>query len=382
MSNKINNLELRKISAIFLVDEAVDHDLRVLASQKGYKDIKLINCRSLHLTYKHTSFSVYINVLYTLIVAFIRGFWLLNNLKPFYGLNLNSFGNGLHISLKSLIRAHKVAEELRLKTEGFDIIHAHDLFCGVIGTELAKSNGARLIYDAHEVEFYRNRQNSWLRLLFDWAVEKRVIKSAHEIRVVNTPIADLYRLVYPGIDRRLRVVSNNHFESHPIKAEIFSNIKNTTIVYVGQGTRGRQLEQLASISKDEKISVHAFFIGHIPAFVLKAGWVIGSREYEKKLISLVKIKRCMMWCCVDNTSLSYRLSLPNKFFQALAVGMPVIVAKDTYLSEIVDKYKIGMVFDGHNFNQIHNLMKSKMFIIWVKNVLSLRHDLSKGLIVL
>lgn len=374
--------ELNNISVVVLVDEDINYDRRVLLSLKGYRDVHVINCRSLHMINGNTPLKAYINISFLIIFSFIRGFWFSNNLKRFYGLSFTSILSGIRISIKNLLEAHKVVENLRLVIEDYDLIHAHDLYCGVIGAELAGYNGARLIYDAHEVEFHRNRNNSWLRSAFEWSVEKRVIQNAQEVRVVNSSIADLYKLLYPGVDLRLRVLLNDHFVSHLINFETIPNSVHATIVYVGQGVRGRQLERLSSVTKDSSISVHAFFIGEIPKIALESGWIIGPSDYEDSLISLVKLCRCMMWCCVENVCLSYRLSLPNKFFQALAVGMPIIAAKDTYLADIVDKYKLGMVFDGSNFHHIHSQMKSELFREWMINIMSFRNDLSNGLIAL
>jgi glycosyltransferase involved in cell wall biosynthesis len=367
---------------IALVDEEVNHDRRVLTSLKSYQNVQVINCRYLHGVTGFQSVNKYIKAIFSLVFGFIKGYWFSNKLRRFHGAGFNSFAGGLSASLKNTLRAHKIADGLQLQAEGVALIHAHDLFCGVIGAELVRRNGSRLIYDAHEVEFHRNRKNSWLRSAFDWSVEKYVIQSADEIRVVNARIADLYRLVYPGIESRLRVVSNDHFLPHSIDIESISNSELASIVYVGQGVKGRQLEQLAIVTRDSELSVHAFFIGEVPELVIDAGWIIGPRDYENNLVALSKSQRCMMWCCVENICLSYQLALPNKFFQALAVGMPVIVSKNTYLSEIVQKYKLGIVFDDLNSDLLLNQIKSKKFIEWVENIISFRDDLSKGLVVL
>lgn len=376
------NPETNSVSVVALVDEDVDHDRRVLAGLKKYIDIQVIDCMSLQGVIEGVPPKPYFKAFLALIVALIGGFTLWRQLGLFYGLTSNSFRKGVCSSWSSFLRAHRVADELSSQTNGVTLIHAHDLYCGVIGAKLAKRLGAKFIYDAHEVEFHRNRKNSWLRSAFDWSVEKQVIQTADEIRVVNTRIAELYCLVYPGIASRLRVVSNDHFAHHSVDIEAISNSEHATIVYVGQGVKGRQLERLASITKDSELSAHAFFIGEVPTFAINSQWIIGPRDYEDDLVSLVQSQRCMMWCCVENICLSYQLALPNKFFQALAVGMPVIVSKDTYLSEIVHKYKIGIVLDDHDSNWILNQIKSKEFVEWVGNILRLRNDLSKGLVVL
>lgn len=371
------NSQRNSLSVVVLIDEDIEHDRRVLMSLEEYLDIKIIDCRLLHQCTKISS-RAYVKALCALVNALIGGFSLWRKLKKGYGLSFDSFGNGIKSSWKSHLWAHQVAEELRLQTNGVDVIHAHDLYCGLIGAQLASLNGARLVYDAHEVEFHRNRKNSWLRLAFDWAIEKRVIAGAHEVRVVNAPIADLYRYIYPEVTDRLRVVLNNHFPVHPIHLENIPPSDYAKIIYVGGGVRGRQLEQLAVEVADSSISVHAFFIGKTPIVALEAGWAIGVEDYEPDLVALKTSHRCMMWCCVEHISLSYRLSLPNKFFQALAVGIPVIVSSGGYLEKLVGRYEIGAVFHGNNFEQIVKQIESDQFQFWVMQVKAFREGLRKG----
>ena len=363
---------------IVLIDEDFERDCRVLASIKEYADVQVIDCRTLQAGNGGVPLRIYVKALKALLVALVNGFSLWHLLRCRYGLTHDSFENGIRSSWNSFLRAHRVVDELRLQIKGVGLIHAHDLYCGAIGAELAYSNGARLIYDAHEVEFHRNRKNSWLRLAFDWVIEKRVIESAHEVRVVSAPIAELYRSVYRGADDRLRVVPNDHFLFHALQTKNIPVSGSATIIYVGGGTKGRQLEKLALVAADSRILVHAFFIGEIPAFALEAGWVIGEKYYEDELVALTTLQRCMMWCCVEHVCLSYRLSLPNKFFQSLAVGMPVIVSAGGYLEQLVYRYEIGAVFDGNNFKKIVEQIESDQYQLWVERIKALREGLRKG----
>ncbi len=379
---EMSDKDTAQLKVIILVDGDVSYDKRILKSFASYTNFQVVDCLHLMQKGRKVSLTVYVEAFSALIFAVIGASKHWKQLRQLYDFTLDSFQKNIRSSWNSFLSAHLITEEIHMQTKGAGLIHAHDLFCGVIGAELVRRNGSRLIYDAHEVEFHRNRKNSWLRSAFDWSVEKHVIQAADEIRVVNTRIADLYRLAYPGIDSRLRVVSNDHFLPHSVDIEAISDFEHASIVYVGQGVKGRQLERLAVVTRDSELSVHAFFIGEVPELAIDAGWIIGPRDYEDNLVAISKSQRCMMWCCVENICLSYQLALPNKFFQALAVGMPVIVSKNTYLSEIVQKYKLGIVFDDLNSHLLLNQIKSKQFIEWVENIISFRDDLSKGLVVL
>lgn len=363
---------------VMLVDEDVTCDRRVLGTLAEYSEVEVIDCASEKLTAGTLSIRAYLNGVKFLIAAAFRSAALWKLLRLKFGLRANNCVSGLLISFRTFVRAREVARRLESRMNGVRLIHSHDLYCGVIGAELARYRGAKLIYDAHEVEFHRNRRNSWLRLAFDWAAEKSVIEHAQEIRVVNTPIAEVYRCAYPGISDRLRVVTNDHFPSLPAHPTTLAAPESATIVYVGGGLRGRQLEQLAISALDLCIPVHAFFIGEIPKFAVEAGWELGGSDYEEKLAALAISHRCVMWCCVEHVCLSYRLSLPNKFFQALALGMPVIVSSGGYLEQLVGRYEIGAVFDGTNLDQTLVQLRSNQYLYWIKQVSALREGISEG----
>ena len=67
---------------------------------------------------------------------------------------------------------------------------------------------------------------------------------------------------------------------------------------------------------------------------------------------------------INPTHPSYRYALPNKFFQAQAVGCPIIVYDKTYLSSIVRKYGCGLVFSDITstdfLNSISNIKYTEM----------------------
>lgn len=366
---------------LVLISEDIEHDKRVLASLAHYPAVEIINLASAGSAYSSFSLLACLRAVLMLLKAIPRGYGLWSLLRREYGLSPEDPFAGWTVSLRSFVRAQRIASGLRQRLAGVQLIHAHDLFCGVVGLELARSSGAALIYDAHEIEFHRNRRNSWLRTAFDVVVEKAVLSRASELRVVNAPIAALYERVHGLSPERVRVLPNDHFANRlgAVDAAV-PNADQLALVYVGGGVRGRQLDHLAAEAKRLGVPVYAFFIGEVPDVAINAGWVLGPRDYEDALVSLVASRRCVMWCCVDDVCLSYRLSLPNKFFQALAVGIPVVAAERTYLADLVGTHGLGFIFDGHNFESIVRGIQGRAFADGQAAVRRFRLALTAGLL--
>lgn len=368
---------------IVLVDEDITYDKRVQASLAHLGGVEVIVCTDFNFELQCRSFFFWVGGLLCLFSSIFHGFGRWRLLRQHYGVDSNNFAAGLLKSFKTFILAQQIAHKMHLQCSTVCLIYAHDLFCGIIGAELSRLSGASLIYDAHEVEFHRNRKNSWLRTAYDMELERHVINRSSLVKVVSTPIALLYQLVYALPAERLQVVDNNHFL--PVTSKIRSSIPSSieiALVYVGGGVKGRQLEQLTSGASALGVPVYGFFINEVPKVAVEHGWFIGCKEYEGPLISLAISHRCMMWCCVDNICLSYQLALPNKFYQALAVGIPVIASCNSYLSDIINKHNIGAVFDGTNLKTIITQMRSSTYTDWLASIVVFNKKLQDGDVVL
>lgn len=348
---------------IVLIDELLEGDLRVLESiNKFQQPVVIIDCSlSYQVSFGLTLFSNLGGVICT-IKAFLTAPYYWNKLSRLHNLSPKRFLAGFKASFRTRRKALKVFYVLKekYKDNNFDTIYANDLMCGITGMYLARHFNARLIYDAHEIEFHRNRKNSYLRVAFDMCVEKEVIKYASSVVVVNAPIARLYQQIYNIPSDKIIVIDNNHFVPHFNYAlNLYSeNNEELAIVYVGGGINGRKLESLTQNNQEISIALHGYFLGETPVYAYQDSWILGSKEYLPELMELIKYKLCIMWCCVDDICLSYRLALPNKFFQAIAIGIPVIAYKGTYLAEIVTKYDLGYIYDDENLQFIVKDMNS------------------------
>lgn len=378
------------LRVLILVDEEIENDKRVLSVIASYDRPKIINCKkdvnllNSRLGYYRILLNI-ISALGRLFKIFFKSFDIWVKSFVFCNQYNKKLFAGTAVSFRSYIKALNNASLIMQNLEDIDLIYCNDLFCGIVAHKISKNFNINFIYDAHEVEFNRNRKNSWLRSVLDIIFEKEIILNAEKVFVVNSKIAQIYKIIYKSCKDKIFIKSNNHFNILNIDVHVKnsgSSSLSPIIIYIGGGIYGRKLETLAIESKKYLVPVYGFFIYEIPKLAIEYNWFIGNKCYENDLIDLVASRRCIMWCCLDDVCLSYNLSLPNKFFQAIAVGIPVIVSSDTYLAEIVDKYQLGFIYNQKNFQEFLDAFNSDLFCKWVANVDGFRLDYSTGKIIL
>jgi len=347
---------------IILTDEDVKYDKRVQNQYLNFKNnyVDIIKCKT-EKKFKKIDFS-FLKVLNKKNIKRFRV------LKDKYNIDIKSLFSGLRNILFKNTNAKILADMLYKKK--FDFLYANDLFCGIVGMYLKnKKKDFYFIYDSHEVQFNRNRKkNGLFRILYEMYLEERIVKIADEVRVVNKPIRDLYLEIFDISKDKIKVVNNNHFKCYCGYYKNNFKYGDIGILYVGGGIKGRLLEVLAKEANKLNIPVYSFFLNEVPKVAKEYNWYVGDKNYIHEVLDLIKEKTLIMWCVNDVSCLSYKLALPNKFFQAVALGMPVIVYKDTYLAEIVRKYKIGYVFEDNLKDIIDKINDKEEFFKVVDNM--------------
>jgi glycosyltransferase involved in cell wall biosynthesis len=338
---------------IVLIDEPIKFDNRVKESLKNYPEYILEDCaESKGFILSHILCNITLSLKAMLLSPF---YW--EKLKKQYNVYPAGFLSGLRSSIKIRTLAKRKAYRLYKKYAGdsISVIYAHDLRCGIIGEYLAWKLEAKLIYDTHELSFHRNRKNGNIRVVFDILTENKVIKRASTIKVVNKPIKEVYTYIYKIKPETVEVVNNAFYKPYIGYAlDNFVTNQALSIVYVGAGYKGRMLKDLTAYKGDADL--HGYFLGDTPNFINNSKWNLGSKDYLPALLDLVNERKLCMWACAEDKCLSYRLSLGNKFFQSIAIGIPIIASEGSYLADIIKEYKLGYIYDGSNLEGIvHSL---------------------------
>ena len=71
----------------------------------------------------------------------------------------------------------------------------------------------------------------------------------------------------------------------------------------------------------------------------------GKYDYAKDIASLYSQIDCV-YAVYDSSNPNVRMALPNKLYEAIFCGLPIIVAKGTYLAELVEKWGVGFAVDS------------------------------------
>lgn len=229
-----------------------------------------------------------------------------------------------------------------------DILLSNDLdtLAGIGFANIFK--GKTLIYDSHELftevpelQNQNFKKSIWLK------IEKIFIKKAKKSYTVCQSIADYYNKKY-GIEMH---VIRNLPVFHKF-ADDYSERENI-LIYQGALNKERGIEIMieamqyipdykliiagkGDLEKELKDQVKSLNLNESVAFT-------GNLEFDKlqKLTKTAKIG----FSLEQGTSLNYQYALPNKIFDYIQCGVPVVCSDLPEMSKIIRDYKVGQAVD-------------------------------------
>ena len=208
-------------------------------------------------------------------------------------------------------------------------VSAQNLFLLPLAHALARRTGAVFAYNAHELET-ETVGSAGLRQRLQRVIERRYIRRADVVSVVNESIAQWYRDTYPGVDP---VVATNAPTGADgvidLRAQL--GIPKDALLYLHSGylAPGRNIALILRAFAQVE-DVHVVFVG--------AGALLP--EVERAAATHPNIHRLppvepdqvlamtrgadVALCLIESGCLSHRLSTPNKMMEAFAAGVPAL----------------------------------------------------------
>lgn len=240
------------------------------------------------------------------------------------------------------------------------IVSPHSVSVLPIGTWAKRKKHCVLIYDAHELETERYKLKG-IRQKIAQFLEQKHIRKCDKVVVVNETIANWYKQKY-NITNVFYVenIPLNPYEGKIMQASdklrIDLNIPSDKIIFIYQGilSLGRGVSELVEIFKSGKVYKDRVivFMGY-GEFENEIKQVSSNNEqvYFKSAVKQDQILEYtsgadvgLFYILDKNLCLSYKMSLPNKFYEYSIAGLYISV--NDYFSvmpNIIKKNKLGNV---------------------------------------
>ena len=242
------------------------------------------------------------------------------------------------------------------------IVHCHDTLVLPLGCIVKCLTGAKLIYDAHELESDRNGLTP-LQGKLTLRVEKMLWRFIDALIVVSPSIDSWYQ---QNIGKKSSAIilnspvfnKNEHQKDNYLREKFLIPENSKIFIYIGILGAGRGIELITNVFKKSDINSHVVFLGYGELTEqLKRDAAQHSNIHLHEAVphsEVVPIAQSadFGFCLVQNVSLSDYYCLPNKLFEYCFAGIPVLASNFPDIQALVKKYDIGECCDL-NSNSIH-----------------------------
>ena len=272
--------------------------------------------------------------------------------------------------------------EYNIRLFFFILFHKYDLLVSNdLDTLLAnylnhKIKKIPIVYDSHEYYTETPELVNRPRVQKIWErIEKSIFPKLKDVITVNKSIAGLYKKKY-GLD--LKVVRNipasksfnsGDYLNLKTKSELSIPTDKKIVILQGAGI---------NIQRGAEEAVEAMqYLNGVVLFIIGGGDVIDilkekteTLNLKDKIIFIPKIpaeelfnytKLADIGLTIDkDTNINYRYSLPNKLFDYIEAGTPILASKLVEIKNIIEKYDIGDFIDSHEPEHIAQKIMSML----------------------
>ncbi len=262
-----------------------------------------------------------------------------------------------------------------------DIYHCNDLNALPIGVIIKKffNKKAKIVYDAHEYETERAGLYGIEKKIHK-IIEKLLIKYADKVITVSNSIAEEYVKLYNI--KKPSLILNCPYYFNEERTDIFRkkfNISQDSIIFLYQGglTEGRGIDNIldafAKIEGKNKIVV---FMGYgelenkIKRYADKYKNIFFQQAVPITEVLNYSSSADMGLVLIENSCISYKYCMPNKVFEALMSGLPIIAFEDLYeVNKLIMEYRVGIIIKNMKdiANKISNI-KVEELLEYKKNI--------------
>lgn len=254
---------------------------------------------------------------------------------------------------------------LKRNIKNYEVLHACDFDCGFIANKIAKKYNKKLVYDMYDYytdsrpmpgplqNLISNKENNIINnadvsiICGEWRT-KQIAKSNPKKLIVihNTPDLDFTsdnKIIKSSTDK-LKVAYVGILQNFRLLLEVLEQFKQHPEYELHIGGFGEYEEEIKKASKNHENIIY-----------------YGSLHYNQ-VLSLERDCN-VLFATYDPQIQNHKYSAPNKVYEAMALGKPIVVCKGTGIDELVTTNKIGYAidYDGKQFiDVLKNLNKKDL----------------------
>ena len=265
-------------------------------------------------------------------------------------------------------------------SQSAQILHAHDLSGALPALATIRTNPtATLLYDSHEVFLESGRwakSPAFIRRLLATRFEQPALRRAAALIAVNPQVIEELAKRYEIPERQVVTYNcppawNPEPRGTELRAAIGVDAAAQVVLYHGGFSAHRGLEELLEAKRDPRLAnVHLVFLGYGPLeATLRAAAAdpaYGGRVHVLKAVAPEVLDRWVSgadvgMCTVLPSTLNHQISTPNKLFESIGAGVPVIGSDFATMRDILlgdPDAPLGAVCDPTNAQDVATAIHS------------------------
>lgn len=297
-------------------------------------------------------------------------------------------GTGMWLCLKLLDKATARAGAFetfvveKILEHEFDVLHVHDFPLLRAGCDAARIRGVPVVYDSHEFYpvqscFTAQQQKRFLSL------ERRLVRYCRSVITVNPYIAKMMAKAHaiaeplvilnaspavPGRDSDQRTAAGKAAQ-HDLRAKYGLEANSFLFLYQGWISPERNIESLVRAMADVPAPAAMLIVGY-GEHVAVLQSLTRSMNLEDRVIFCGRVESdelhaltsacdvgIIPYVAVDEM---HRYCSPNKLFEFVAAGLPIIATNLPYLRDVIGGYDIGWLCDTSDPRTLARCMKDAL----------------------
>lgn len=234
-----------------------------------------------------------------------------------------------------------------------DVVHCHDSGVLPVGAVVRLFFGAKLIYDAHELESDRNGITPAMGKTI-LCLEKLLWRAVDGLVVVSPSIKEWYaHHVGPKptavvLNSPVFAPSDSPCGDDYLRKTFSIDPNSKTFIYVGNLVAGRGIELILDVFQRADVESAVVFMGRgelrgaVEEAAARGDNIFLHEAVPHDQVVAVTRSADVGLCLIENVSLSDYHCLPNKLFEYCFAGIPVLASDFPDIAATVVRYRLGI----------------------------------------